>query len=122
MRDTVMPVVLAADSGFVVPTYISLYSMLKNVSADRAIDIYILSPGDYSKETVDWLKGLEGIFKNASITIIDMGDAYKGIDIKYAVEAIKYIPLKKNLKEYKGRRGYIQDLSIVYIKNVEEVI
>ena len=47
---------------------------------------------------------------------------YKGIDIRYAVEAIKYIPLKKDLTEYKGNRGYIQDLSIVYIKNVEEVI
>lgn len=46
---------------------------------------------------------------------------YKGIDIRYAVEAIKYIPLKKDLTEYKGNRGYIQDLSIIYITNVEEI-
>ena len=82
MSDRVIPVVLAADSGFVVPTYISLYSMLKNASADREIDIYLLSPGDYSSDIAGWFKGLERIFANAKVNIIDMGDKYKDIAIK----------------------------------------
>lgn len=82
MSDRVIPVVLAADSGFVVPTYISLYSMLKNASADREIDIYLLSPGDYSSDIAGWFKGLERIFANAKVSIIDMGDKYRDIAIK----------------------------------------
>lgn len=66
----------------------------------------------YKVTIKDWMSSKEKI-----IYII-----YKGIDIRDTVESIKYIPLKKNLKEYEGRRGYIQNLLIVYIKNVEEVI
>lgn len=82
MNDMTIPVVLAAGSGFVVPTYISIYSMLRNAKSGRSLDIYILSPGDYPEKTIEWFKDLEKGFKNVRITIIDMGDKYKDIDIK----------------------------------------
>lgn len=84
MNDRKIPVVLAAGADFIVPTYISIYSMLKNADPDRMIDVYVFSPGDYSNDAVVWLKDLEKKFQNARITIVDMGDKYRDVNIKLA--------------------------------------
>lgn len=49
---------------------------------------------------------------------------YKGIVTQSGIldiPQIKYIPLKKDLTEYEGRRGYVQTMVIEHILNIEVI-
>lgn len=82
MKNNHIPIVLSAGSDFVVPTYMTIYSMLKNASPSRCYKIYILTPGNYPNDVIKWIKELEIKYPYTEIEIVDMGDKYHDIDIK----------------------------------------
>ena len=83
-----VPIVYSCGIDFVVPTYVSAFSLLSNSDKNRHYLIFILSPGNFTDDVVLLLKTLENTFNNCTIQIIDMGSKYSDIPIK--LSHVKY--------------------------------
>lgn len=78
-----MPIFLCADNNFVLPAYITLYSLLMNNRGSKKIDIYLLTSGDVEENCISLFKDLEERYDFISVTVMNMLDRFKGVYIKH---------------------------------------
>ena len=73
---------LNSDNNYVVPAYISLYSLIHNYKGNADVNIHILTPGDISPQNQNLLKSLTEKNQRFAIFIIDMKDAYNSVNMR----------------------------------------
>ena len=83
-----IPIVMACDDNYVVPTYIAIYSALLNHKSKSYYDFYILCPENISREGTNFIKGLKDKFMSFSVKIVDMGTQFS--DLKMKISHISY--------------------------------
>ena len=72
---TSIPIFLCTDNDYAVPTYITLFSLLKNYRGTRPLSIYLLTPSSLSHKNARLLRKLSGV------KIINMKDSYSSVSI-----------------------------------------
>ena len=72
--------VLSADPDYLVPTYITIYSLMKNCKDSRPIEVHILVPGKLpcSYEIFSYL---QKEYNNLSIDIVPVDNCFDGVSI-----------------------------------------
>ena len=76
-----VPVFFCTDNEYAVPTYIAVYSLLKNRREDYSLEIFIMTGGDFSKSNTRLLKSLENKFASVNIHFINMAKSYESVTI-----------------------------------------
>ena len=77
----VIPVFFNTDDRYAIPTYIALYSLLKNHRSPEKIHAYILVPSAFGKEYEGLLTSLPERFPNAEVEVIHMAEHYESVRI-----------------------------------------
>ena len=70
-------IAMASDNNYVLPTVVSMTSVMKNSAQDFRYDFYVMHPPSLSKKSKQSLKSLEYKYKNCTVNLIDMGDSCK---------------------------------------------
>lgn len=78
-RETRLNVVFIADENFALPTYVAVYSLIRNKSKITAVDLFVMSVR-MSTESVAAIKSLQR--SDVSITIIDVPEDYSQFSIQ----------------------------------------
>ena len=73
---------LNTDNNYIVPAYITIYSLMYNYRGKAPVNIHILTPGDISPHNQLFLKSLIEKNRIFEIFIIDMRDAYREVVMK----------------------------------------
>ena len=78
----IIPIVLATDKKYIAPTYITIYSMLKNKLIDERTryDIYILASGSVSDEEKKMLSFFQYGRSDVKVEFIDMENQFQNIN------------------------------------------
>ncbi len=72
-----IPVAMATDNNYVVPTLVSIVSASENADPATTLRFYIMVTNDFSEENKSKVQKLNEKLSNCEITIVDMGDAFK---------------------------------------------
>lgn len=122
-----IPIAMATDDNYVMPTLVSITSALKNSNKNTFLNFYILIPGDLSLENKNKFQKLSKNFKNCNITLIDMGEeyanSYKGIWGKAMYYRLALPNLLKNEKKciyLDSDTLVLKDLQEFYNLNIDE--
>jgi len=98
-----IPVAMATDDNYAMPTLVSMISALKNSDKNTFLKFYVLVPNEFSKDNKEKFQKLSKIFKNCSITLITMFEeytnSYKGRWGKAMFYRLKLPDLLKNEKK-----------------------
>lgn len=78
MNQKTIQIVLSTDPDYVIPTYITIYSLLKNHKGNRPIRIHILVPGN-PNYSYDIFSHLQKEFKNMSLEIIQASNCFDNV-------------------------------------------
>lgn len=78
----IIPVFFNTDNDFVVPTYISLFSLLYNYRGTSEIHAYIFVGNDFSDKNKFLLNSLSKKFDFIKISIIDLKDCYNNVSLQ----------------------------------------
>lgn len=81
---TEIPVVVASDERYLPPTYVTLYSMLRNAGQETFYAVYLLCPCRAAQAARQFLGQLEKEFSNCRVTILDMGEKFSDVKMKIA--------------------------------------
>ena len=77
----IIPIVMATDKNYIAPTYITIYSMLKNKNVVKTMyNIYILISDDVSEEQKNLLLSFQNKRSDVKIKLIDMKNHFQSID------------------------------------------
>ena len=76
-----IPVFFCTDNAYTVPTYIAIYSLLKNRREKYTLEVFIMTSGDFSDSNTLLLHSLTSKFPSVNIHLIDMGKSYESVTI-----------------------------------------
>lgn len=76
----VINIVFATDSGYIIPTYIAIFSLLINHKDNRSLRIYILISNSFTEENIQLYKGLQTKY-NCEFFFIEVGNEYEFVRI-----------------------------------------
>lgn len=71
-----VPIAMATDDNYTYPTAVTMASILENKSKNTKIDFNIMISGKFKEENRLRLKKFETIYKNCSVNLIDMQNAF----------------------------------------------
>lgn len=74
-----IPVVLATDAGYAVPTYVTVFSLLSSANAGTAYDISVFVPERLPEDVEKHFTDLLTHYPDASLTFLPMGGAFSEI-------------------------------------------
>lgn len=124
-----IPVALATDLNFVVPTFAAIASLLQNAKPSTFYDINILAEGEAAEYVREQSIGFEARYKNFKINVIDMGREFSDVhmSIGHITPTTYYrLHLPKILKDY-AKCLYLDsditvntDLSELYRTNIDD--
>ena len=77
--DDSIPVFFCTDDYYAVPTYIALYSLLKNYRYGRKLKVYVLTPNSFTQKNIDLFIALKKDFSNLDIQIIGLKTNYDSV-------------------------------------------
>lgn len=102
-RKESIAVIFCTDNYYAVPTYISLYSLLKNYKGNAKIKAYIMTAEDFSEKNIQLLKALTELFEYVDIIIINMLDNYKDAKANgdyITIQTLYRLKIPRMLEEY----------------------
>ncbi len=77
-----IPVAMATDNNYVVPTLVAMTSMLENKAKDTKLDFYLMLSGEVTTKNKNSIKKLQKLYDNCSVKLIDMKDRFSSNYIK----------------------------------------
>lgn len=77
-----IPVVMATDDNYAMPTCTAIYSMLRSAKPWTTYRFHLLVPGDFSDGAKNKLGSMAEKFSNFSIEYIDMGNAFDDAEMQ----------------------------------------
>ncbi|MBR2992898.1 MAG: glycosyltransferase family 8 protein [Clostridiales bacterium] len=66
-----IPIFLATDNNFTVPTYVTLYSLISNYNGTNNVDVYVLTDNNFSTDNEDFLMKLSSNYFKINIIRIE---------------------------------------------------
>ena len=75
--EVTISIAMAPDNNYVYPTIVAMTSILENKNDSTHIDFNILVSDDVTDENKDRLRLLGKMYKNSSVKLIEMKDAFK---------------------------------------------
>jgi lipopolysaccharide biosynthesis glycosyltransferase/glycosyltransferase involved in cell wall biosynthesis len=79
MTSEVIPIVMATDENYLMPTYVTIFSMFDKSNEDTAYDVYVLVPGNTNEELFKDFYELASNYKNKKINFVNMGEAFSNV-------------------------------------------
>lgn len=79
---TTIPIAMATDKNYVLPTVVTMTSMLENAHPSTRYEFYILISDDLTSEDVKRLKDLASYYGNVSVSCINVGKAYSDVSVR----------------------------------------
>lgn len=76
---TRIPVALATDENYAMPTAVAMTSMLENAAKNTFYDFYILVPADFPARTAQKIALIKVAYPHCNIHFIDMKDSFSDI-------------------------------------------
>ena len=76
MIQTRIPIALAADENYAMPTAVAMTSILENAAKNTFYDFYILVPADFSKQIAQKIALIKAAYPHCDIHFIDMKDSF----------------------------------------------
>lgn len=72
----VIPIALATDNNYVLPTIVTMTSILENANSDTKYEYYILLSGNLKEQNKKRLLSIQDKYKNCSVKIFNMKDRF----------------------------------------------
>lgn len=91
--ENVVPTAMATDDNYILPTIVTITSIMENSKSTTKYDYYIMLSGEVSKENKQKLISIQEHYKNCSINLIDMKDAFKNAYISHHIKVPAYYRL-----------------------------
>ncbi len=76
------------DNGYMMPTFISVFSMCKNISKNYLLELFFLVAEDFTDDNLERLHSFEDMFLNVTCSYIKMGKKFK--DVSMSIPHITY--------------------------------
>lgn len=78
----VIPIAMATDNNYVLPTLVAVTSMLENKDKNTRLDFYIMISGKVTRENRNSMRKIQKLYSNCSVKLIDMKDRFSSDYIK----------------------------------------
>lgn len=117
-----LAVSFAIDENYLKPFLVCATSLMENRNENYFYDIFLLVPGDFTKESINKILKFEKCYENFKVNIINLEDAFS--DVKMNIPHISYITyfrfeLAKYLKGYD--KCLYMDVDIIINKDISEL-
>ena len=88
---TTIPIAMATDKNYVLPTVVTMTSMLENAHPSTRYEFYILLSGDLEEKSRQRLLSVSENYNNCSVSLIDMKDRFSHVyTSRHITEATYY--------------------------------
>ncbi len=117
------PIVFSFNDSYTIPAGVCITSLLKNAKPDLIFNINILYSSDrLSVDNINKIKQLEGIFKNCTITFIDVNSAFKNeYEVRnVSIESYYRLLIPTLFKQH--NTVLYSDVDIIYNKDISTLL
>lgn len=120
-EETVIPIAMATDDNYVLPTIVTMTSMLENSKSTTKYEYYLLLSGNVEAKNKEKLLSLRNRYKNCSIKLIDMKDKFKGAYISNHITTPTYYRLVLPSLLSNIRKVIYLDVDMIIKKDLSEL-
>ena len=121
IRMNTIPIAMATDNNYIMPTIVAMTSILENRNSDTKIDFYMMLSGEVPQDSKNKILSLQKKYLNCNITLIDMKDKLKELFInKYLTTATYYRLMLPSLLPHLDKVLYL-DVDIIVRKDLSEL-
>ncbi len=79
-----VPIVMATDNRYAMPTCVAIYSLLKNAKPTTTYEFNLLVPSDFSEQNKQRILSMQKEYSRYSVNFIDMGGAFAETEMQIA--------------------------------------